>query len=440
MANLINYTTPYEFAKEYSKVSSEENLKNIRTLSLVFFLVSVIIRTLAFIFISNKIDFINYDTYSAINWVQMSTTFVFFLISSYLFHKKDESLFKERFLTIIFCLFIITIAMVVSYQVSLYNTKNTLTIFFLSIVLCSLFFNLRFYEILSVSTAISCIYWIMILQSPIHINEKVMNVFVGLVFGTTLFVFSRYTYYFKSQQFVRIKLLELKNQEIESLHIQQGEILSFVAHDLRAPISNIEALAQLIKEQNRQENPNNSDEIELLIKSTEQAKNIIHDLIDVIKTKPGELIRKELDLNIFICEFVEKWKKQCNRIINVEGIKLGTLIVANSSKLERVLDNLVSNANKFSYDDKPITIRCNYDDNFIKIQVIDNGIGIPKDMMDHIFSQFTPAGRTGLKGEKSIGLGLHIAKRIMEQHHGYLKVESEEQKGTTFTMWLPATT
>ena len=74
---------------------------------------------------------------------------------------------------------------------------------------------------------------------------------------------------------------------------------------------------------------------------------------------------------------------------------------------------------------------------YAAITIKDDGIGIPEKLQPYIFNQFTKAGRKGLKGENSIGLGLHISKTIVEQHHGKLLVESKENEGTMFTILLP---
>ncbi|RZK50223.1 MAG: HAMP domain-containing histidine kinase [Pedobacter sp.] len=437
MTNLLNYKTPPQFDALYTQSAIEDNLKNVRILGIIFFGIALIVRLLAITSIEDKSTFFNYEVYSSINWVQLFTTPVFALGAHILLKYQHTPLGLKRIWAILLALFLLFITMLVSYHISLYNTKNTVTLFLIGIITVSLFFNFKLYEILFISITITLIYWTLIWTGPISKNEKIMNIFAGIIFGNILFLFSRYCYFFKSQQFVRLKLLQIKNSEIESLHQQRGEILSFVAHDLRAPLSNIEALANLIQHQNTGNNPH-AEEVDHIIKSTQLAKSIINDLIEVIKTKPGELERKDLNLHQFLNAFVNKWRTLAKREINLVGLKPNTSIVANANKLERVLDNLISNAIKFSEENQEITVRCAYGPNTIKIQIIDHGIGIPSNMLEHIFSQFTTAGRTGLKGEKSIGLGLHIAKRIMEQHYGDLSVESEEHKGTIFTMLLPA--
>jgi len=102
------------------------------------------------------------------------------------------------------------------------------------------------------------------------------------------------------------------------------------------------------------------------------------------------------------------------------------------------MDNLISNAIKFSKADDKIEISLDKEDNYALIHVRDHGLGIPKDLLPHLFERFTKAGRTGVRGEQSTGLGLSIVKQIIERHKGKIKVESIENQGSTFTISLPA--
>jgi signal transduction histidine kinase len=109
----------------------------------------------------------------------------------------------------------------------------------------------------------------------------------------------------------------------------------------------------------------------------------------------------------------------------------------NPSKLTRVLDNLIGNGLKFSNSESPINIEVRKSADACIIRVTDFGIGIPAHLQQLLFDQFSKAGRPGLKGEKSIGLGLHISRQIIEQHGGSLTVDSQENQGTTFQITLP---
>lgn len=431
MVTLFNYKTPQKFSAAFKEFYTHANLRQVRLLSAFFFFLSVLFRGISLIYYADMIKVQNYDAYSSINWTQMGIMFCFLVTSSLILKFYPDKISIQKATTLLFVFFVLVITLSVSYTVSMHNTKNTLTLFFVGIATVSLFFSLEYLEIIVISACITIIYWLSMISANISFDSKMMNFFAGTVLGFILFCFSRYSYFFKSQHFVRLKQLEEKNIMIEKLHVQQGEILGFVAHDLRNPLNNIEALSTLLNT----ENP--SEELKLILNSTLQAKNIINDLIEAVKTDKNKLDTQSLDLNSFLTSTVEKWKTNTSRelILEVDNTKIHAQ--ANASKLERVLDNLISNAIKFSSDDKKIRISLRKIAKRIEIKVKDDGIGIPKELLAYIFQQFSQAGRNGLHGEKSIGLGLHISKKIMQQHGGELLVESEEDKGTTFTVLFP---
>lgn len=428
MATLFNYQTPAKFSPAFKEFYTLANLRQVRVLSAVFFIISVFFRLLSLLYHDQMINVPKYAEYSVVNWVQMGGTFFFLIASSITLKLYKDNLLLKKSITISFIVLLLLTSFSASYIVSMDNTKNTLTLFLIGIATASLFFALEYLEITLIAIFITLVYWFSMISAKINFDEKMMNVFAGLILGFILYCFSRYSYFFKSQHFVRLKQLEEKNLEVEKLHRQQGEILGFVAHDLRNPLNNIEALSTLLH------NEEPKEELKHILNASQQAKNIINDLMEAIKTDQNKLDMQSLNLNSFLTSTVEKWKTNSKRdlILHLEQDKI--YAHANASKLERVLDNLISNAIKFSSDDKIISISLRKIAKRIEIKVKDDGIGIPKEMISYIFQQFSQAGRKGLQGEKSIGLGLHISQKIMQQHGGELLVESEENKGTTFTV------
>jgi two-component system sensor histidine kinase VicK len=107
------------------------------------------------------------------------------------------------------------------------------------------------------------------------------------------------------------------------------------------------------------------------------------------------------------------------------------------NKFTQVLNNLVSNAIKFTPDGGQITVHVEPTPDCIRIHVTDTGIGIPAELQPHLFERFTPARRPGLRGEETTGMGLVLCKMIVEWHQGTLSFVSAEGQGTTFTIEIP---
>jgi two-component system sensor histidine kinase VicK len=108
-----------------------------------------------------------------------------------------------------------------------------------------------------------------------------------------------------------------------------------------------------------------------------------------------------------------------------------------SMKFLQIINNLVSNAIKFTKDEGKIHVHLEKLEKTFLITVTDNGIGIPKNLQPIIFKKYTKAGRIGIKGEESVGLGMWILNSLTEEHGGKVWFESEAKKGTTFYVEIP---
>jgi two-component system, OmpR family, sensor histidine kinase VicK len=113
------------------------------------------------------------------------------------------------------------------------------------------------------------------------------------------------------------------------------------------------------------------------------------------------------------------------------------VINSDDVKLLQTLNNLLSNAVKWSPNGSTIDTAVAEEDYQVTITVQDHGIGIPEKLQSVIFQKNTPASRPGLSGEKSIGMGLYIAKKLVELLNGKISFESKEHEGSVFTITLP---
>lgn len=107
------------------------------------------------------------------------------------------------------------------------------------------------------------------------------------------------------------------------------------------------------------------------------------------------------------------------------------------TKFMQVVNNLISNAIKFTPDGGKITLALEEQDESLLVRVEDTGVGIPQKYHATLFDKFTNARRPGIKGEPSVGLGMSIIKTIVEWHQGKIWFESEENKGTRFFVQIP---
>lgn len=432
MLALLTYRTPKKFAVAFEEFYANINVKHVKLLSLALLLISLTTRVISLIYLEQSLAISAYNELSLLNYVEITGFFIFFLSSTYALKTNNCSPRNKKNLALSFIVFILLVSLATSYIASSYNTKNTLTMFLMGIMAVSLFFVMEHKEIIGVAIFIAIVFLFSMVFPKISFEDKLFNVIVGIVLGFFLVSLSRYNYYYQSQNFVKIKELEDKNLKIQQLNVEKKDILNFVAHDLRNPLNNIEALSNLMVL-----TESNNEEAKMIASSAKQAKEIINDLLIGIKPDPNSSETTRVELSESLNNIIEKWVANTKRKIQFINHSSESYANINSSKLERVIDNLISNSVKFSESNQPIHISLTKTPSEVCIKIQDFGIGIPEELQENIFDQFSKAGRTGLQGEKSTGLGLHISKKIIEEHQGRLLMSSEEHKGTTFDIILP---
>jgi signal transduction histidine kinase len=248
----------------------------------------------------------------------------------------------------------------------------------------------------------------------------------------------------------KLNIVELKklheeinkqNKNLELYNKQKDYILATVAHDLRGPVGNINTITSVI---NMDETLNDETKtlINLINQSADLSLSIINDLVDAINVdRKNELLKEdkieliEIIHNVLKMHYENLNKKKINvQLDNFPGLE----IKGDRSLIIRVLFNLISNSIKFSNINTEILIETSlFDENNVLIKIKDQGIGIDSDKLETVFEPFTSASRRGVAGEKSIGLGLSICKKIIELHHGKIWVESKPNEGSEFYIILP---
>lgn len=234
----------------------------------------------------------------------------------------------------------------------------------------------------------------------------------------------------------REKKLQNKSDRFEIM-------LHLLTHDLRSPVGNITEFSKLI---DKSIDKGNLIEAAMYNEIVQRLSSETIDILDSltqmleIDSKDFILKRKAINLKDLIEQIVEGYSIRYER----KNIEFSCELPENAyevegdvTKIRLVFQNLISNAIKFTREAGKIHIYHIKDDDKVVVCVKDNGIGIPKNHLSSIFKQFTPVKRKGTKGEKSVGLGLSITKNIIELHNGTIEVDSEDGKGTTFTVSLP---
>ncbi len=217
------------------------------------------------------------------------------------------------------------------------------------------------------------------------------------------------------------------------------EVLGVVSHDLRGPLNTIMTTASLLLETERERREGIRRWLEIIERAAEHMNSLIGDLLDVSSMEAGHfsLNRSLQDIQAVAsgaCEMLQPLAeaKRVGLVCRVEE-GLGEIWL-DSRQLQRVLTNLIGNAIKFTATGGTIEIRVRRADAVVRFEVEDTGPGIPAGQIPRIFDRFWQ-GRVG--DRRGAGLGLTIAKGIVEAHGGHIGVESREGAGSTFFFELP---
>lgn len=236
------------------------------------------------------------------------------------------------------------------------------------------------------------------------------------------------------------KLNLLMSQTIQALEQSQEEnalMMRVVAHDLRGPTAaTINIAGILLRKQGLSSNERKM--LELLEKSSSTSMEMIDDLL-MLNASKENLIKASIKINDLLQQCVDLLHSKANdKNIKIRLKIRSETVYGNAEKLWRVFNNLLVNAIKFSHENASIEIIAESRDDQTLISFKDKGIGIPKSMQDKIFSLSPEKNRMGTLGEQSFGLGLFIAKQIVEAHDGKIWAESNGTDGATFLVLLPS--
>ncbi len=218
-----------------------------------------------------------------------------------------------------------------------------------------------------------------------------------------------------------------------------------LSHELRTPINVIVSTVQLINTVNRDKAmtyEKSQGYMNIISRSCDNLLKIINDIIDSSKIETGQY--KIYKKNNDIVYIVEEAALNMSNFIEEKGLSLVVdpdmeekIISCDDTEIERCVINLLANAVKFTSEGGKITVYIKEVNNNIEITVEDTGIGISKEDQEFIFKRFSQVEGTGATKASSSGIGLTLVKHVIELHGGYIRLESELNKGSRFTIALP---
>lgn len=217
-----------------------------------------------------------------------------------------------------------------------------------------------------------------------------------------------------------------------------AELISKIAHELRSPLTSVKGFsATLVKRWDRFTDEERFQFVETIHADAERMGRIVSEVLDLARLEANRLeIHAQ---NVRVADVAGQ------SATHLAGLAGGDRVVidvdddvsayVDAERLGHMLRALIENAIKFS-DEGPITVSAKKTGDLVEIEVSDQGIGITSDRLPELFSGPAPSGQRS--GPSGTGLGLYLTRRLAEAHHGRLEVASEPDKGSVFTLYLPA--
>ncbi len=236
-------------------------------------------------------------------------------------------------------------------------------------------------------------------------------------------------------------LVETRNQELQQMNDLKNKFIGMAAHDLRNPLASIQGFSDLVLTEDGLEPSERKHFLEIIHSSSTQMLNLVNDLLDVAVIESGNL-----DLNRapgMLSEIVRARLEIFHPIAHKKGMNIhanmmdeGTCSI-DINRIGQVIDNLISNAIKFSPQGSKVEVTEASGDGFVSVSVKDEGPGLSKEDQESMFQDFKKLSARPTGDEGSTGLGLAIVKRIVEAHDGDIHVASKAGEGSTFTFRIP---
>ena len=246
----------------------------------------------------------------------------------------------------------------------------------------------------------------------------------------------------KKQKKLQKELLKAKEEAEKAVKVK-SEFLANMSHEIRTPLNAMFGFIQLLQQENL--NQDIKKYLTIIEKSGQNLLAIINDILDFSKLESGKLNIENIEFNpkeeieIIYHLFSNEASKK-NILLKIEQTNLKYNIISDPTRLKQIIANLLSNAIKFTSNNKTIILKINYNEKkeSLFLAIKDEGIGISKHKLKHIFEAFSQADSSTTRKYGGTGLGLTISYKLVKLLGGELKVESELNKGSKFYFTIPA--
>lgn len=240
------------------------------------------------------------------------------------------------------------------------------------------------------------------------------------------------------------KSVLLLNEELKKSAKIKDHFIATMSHELRTPLNSIISLSDLLLDDGYGEilSDNQRNHLQVIERSGQHLLEIINDILDISKVTSGkmELHYTEIDFDKTMNATLDMVKSLADKkSVNIEyqnAMNVNAVLV-DEKRFKQVIINLLTNAIKFTGENKSVGVNCSNTSSHIKLDIWDEGVGISQGDIDKLFKPFVQLDSEHTRTQEGTGLGLSLVKNMVELHAGTVSVQSEEGKGSTFTIVLP---
>ena len=228
--------------------------------------------------------------------------------------------------------------------------------------------------------------------------------------------------------------------EMRNLQTMRRELVGNISHDLRTPLAGIRVMVETLRDGAIEDKKAAADFLTRIENEVDRLTQMVLELTELSRIEAGtaELKKSSVNLNELVNEAITQLKPLAvKQNVTLTPALSDSLPAVNidTERISRTISNIIHNAIKFNRNGGSVTVTTTLDNKTITVKVIDNGIGIPREGLPHVFERFYKADKS--RTNSGSGLGLAIAKHTIEAHGGTIWAQSEEGKGSTFGFTIP---
>jgi signal transduction histidine kinase len=331
----------------------------------------------------------------------------------------------------------------ISFQFTLANflaVKGSLEYFFLFIMISSF----ALYDNRVTIGLLSLLCYALFTITQIHIHGFTSSIKFLNDFSLFLLIFSLVRY-FKSVLVDQRTQIEQQVKELQLLHEEKNNLLSIASHELRSPLGHIKGLLSLIELEKGNLSESQKESLQMAREIASKQHEMVSKVLDIqnLESKQNVHGLEEIKVEDFLRGIIQNFQSTASaKDIRLDLMTPGQGLVfrTDTLKFSQILENILSNAIKFSHPGSHVEIWMSHTAHTLTIEVKDEGQGLSKEEIKDLFKKFKTLSARPTSGEASTGLGLAITKKYVEELKGTIHCTSEHGKGSTFSVHLPLTT